>query len=297
MTRLARLEDQHLLRTIAAFPPEISDDQTNRAFYLSLAIVRHFLGAAWADEHVQDTGGSGYLRLDWNDKDRAQRQAYRILDLAEILFNLQRIDGFDECIQRMKDGDIEGTYAELDLGRMLFLDGLDFRFVSTSGNKGDDFDLEIVLTDGLSVCADAKCKIETTDYSENTVLNSLSHARQQFPPDKPSIIFVKLPPRWVAEVVDIKGRLTEVALRFLRGTGRVVSIKFYVSYIHWENGFVTHIQAFHEINNQFNRFDPSRNWDMFSESNDAQKPNHRGEFTDVPTRWRRLMYYPDGMPK
>jgi hypothetical protein len=170
-----RLEDRHLLKTIESFPPAIQNDRTSRTFYLSLAIVRHYLGPEWADEYVQDTGERGYVRLDWNGYH--QEQAYRIVDLAELLLNLQSIVGFDDCIKRMKSGDIEATYAELDLGRMLFQSDIDFRFVSTTGKKGDDYDLEIFLGDGTVLCADAKCKIEATDFSERTVANSLHQAR------------------------------------------------------------------------------------------------------------------------
>ena len=290
----ARLTDQHLLKTVASFPTEVRDDPTNRTFYLSLAVVRHFFGSEWADEHVQDNGQPGYVRLNWDDLTQKQIQAFRIVDLGELLFNLQHVGGFDECIKRMRDGNIEGTYAELDLGRMLYQSDIAFRFVVGSGKKGDDFDIEITFENDIVVCADAKCKIEATQFSEQTVLNSLHHARNQFPKNKPSIIFVKIPPRWLAERPDIKERLTKVADDFLRGTGRVVSVKYYISNIQWENGHVLHIQAFQEINNHnlINRFDPSRNWDMFEETDETSGPNGFENFSDVPIRWRRLIYYP-----
>jgi len=254
------------------------------------------LGNAWADEHVQDNGQSGYVRLNWRDRTQTQIQSFRIVDLGELLFNLQHTDGFDDCISRMQSGDIEATYAELDLGRMLYQSNLNFRFVTRSGKKGDDFDIEILLEDGTTVCADAKCKVETTEFSEQTVLNSLRHARGQFPTDKPSIVFVKVPPRWVGDDSNMKAILTKIANDFLRGTGRVVSVKYYVSNIQWEAGRVLHIQAFHEINNNYdiNRFDPSRNWDMFVETDTRFGPGGIENFSDVPERWQRLVYFPEG---
>jgi hypothetical protein len=297
MAPLARLTDQHLLKTVASFPAKVRDDPTSRTFYLSLAVVRHFLGNEWADEHVQDNGKPGYVRLNWRESPQHQIQSFRIVDLAELLFNLQHTDGFDDCIKRMQCGDIEGTYAELDLGRMLYQSDIDFRFVTRSGKRGDDFDLEIFFEDGTIVCADAKCKVEATEFSEQTVLNSLRYARGQFPKDKPSIIFVKVPPRWIGEDSNMKKILTKVTNDFLRGTGRVVSVKYYVSYIHWENGRVLHIQAFHEINNahELNRFDSSRNWEMFVEADTRFGPDGVENYSDVPERWRRLVYYPEGI--
>jgi hypothetical protein len=301
MAPVVRLTDRHLLNTIATFPLEIQHDPTSRTFYLSLAIAKHFFGRKWLDDHIEDTEQPGYLRLNWRDQIQAEIQSFRLVDFAELLFNLQYVDGFDDCIRKMRDGNIEGTYAELDLGRMLYQSSIEFRFVVTSGQKGDDFDIEISLNDGTVVCADAKCKIESTDFSERTVLNSLHDARTQFPDHRPSIIFMKVPPRWLIEHGGHTGAtkvlLTNVANKFLRGTGRVVSVKYYISFIHWEDGHVTHIQAFQEINNQnaINRFGPSRNWDMFEEANENIVPNESGEFSDVPQRWRRLIYYPQGL--
>lgn len=40
---------------------------------------------------------------------------FRVMDLAEVIYNLQSVPGFDECLTRMRDGDIEGTYASLIL--------------------------------------------------------------------------------------------------------------------------------------------------------------------------------------
>jgi hypothetical protein len=100
-------------------------------------------------------------------------------------------------------------------------------------------------------------------------MNSLHQARTQFPSDKPSIIFVKVPPRWLGEHPSLKADLAKVARDFLGGTGRIVSVKFYISRIFWADGIVSHIQAFDEINNDHpsNRFDCNRNWDMFAEAN------------------------------
>jgi hypothetical protein len=292
---VARITDKHLLKSLWNFPIEIVLNDTYRCFYLSLAVVKYFFGPEWCDEHLQDNGQSGYLTLRWRDQTDAEKQSFRIVDLAELLFNLQHVEGFDDCIQRMREGDIEGTYAELDFGRMLYTGSVDFRFVTPSGKKGDDFDIEIVLKDGIVVCADAKCKVEATEYSENSVRNSLNDARKQFPNDRPSIVFVKIPSSWFDQP-NIKYELTRIANEFLRGTGRVVSVKYYVEEIYWESGAIAHTLSFQEIDNIYpiNRFDPSRSWDMFAEADETATPNEIGEYSDVPKRWKRLMYFPKG---
>jgi hypothetical protein len=297
MAPLSRLTDQHLLKTLAGWPRELVEDHSQRAFWLSVAIAKYFFGQKWIDDHVRPERLPGFLRQDDEDKIRSEEQSYRMVDLAELLFNLQNVEGFDDCIDRMRQGFIEATYAELDLGRMLYLSETAFRFIKPQGKKENDYDIEIKLPDWPRVCADAKCKLETTDFTPNTVRNALDSARKQFPPDFPSIIFVKIPSRWRDFPQPVTDILYEVASEFLRQTGRIVSVKYYTSRIVWRDGAVTHVQAFKEFSNPGNRFDPKRNWNMFAESDETARPNEDGEFTDVPQRWRRLIYYPQGAPK
>jgi hypothetical protein len=295
MATILRLTDAHLIKTLASWPNEFIEDHSQRSFWLSIAIAKYFFGQDWIDEHVRPNGPAGFLRQDDQDKVRSEEQGYRIVDLAELLFNLQNVEGFDDCIDRMRHGLIEPTYAELDLGRMLYLSEVSFHFVKPQGKKENDYDIEISLPDWPRVCADAKCKLETTYFTPNTVRNALGTARKQFPPDLPSIVFMKVPSQWRDIPQPVTDVLYEVAAEFLRGTGRIVSVKYYTSRIVWRGGALTHVQSFKEFSNPRNRFDPNRNWNMFTEADEIASPNARGEFSDVPKRWRRLLYYPDGL--
>jgi hypothetical protein len=185
----------------------------------------------------------------------------------------------------MRHGNIEATYAELDLGRMLYAGGVDFRFVEPQLKKGFDYDVEIILPDGVSVCADAKCKIETTEFSEQTVMNSLIDARKQFPRDRPSAVFVKVPPAWFEQPHTGKS-LNEIAYEFLRTTRRIVSVKYYVSTLVYSERYLRHDHGFKEISNPRNKFDPYRDWNMFAD------PSSVGSWNGMPPRWRRLLFFP-----
>ena len=66
----------------------------------------------------------------------------------------------------------------------------------------------------------------------------LMGARKQLP-DRPSIIFVNVPSRWLEEP-NIGQELNDMANNFLRGTGRIASIKYYVSRLMYRNGALTH---------------------------------------------------------
>jgi hypothetical protein len=51
--------------------------------------------------------------------------------------------------------------AELNLGRMLYWHGIPLRYVERTGRQGDDYDVVFQFQNGMSGCADAKCKVET----------------------------------------------------------------------------------------------------------------------------------------
>jgi hypothetical protein len=286
MGKLVPIEDINLLAAIAKFPPDWRDNDSKRSFWLAVAIVKYFLGEEWLGEHVSpERTEPGFLRVTAGESTETQISTFKVVDFAELLWNLQGTDGIGTCIQRLKQGVIEATYAELDLGRMLYCGGVNFRFVEPQQKMGFDYDIEITLADGMVVCADAKCKVEATDFSVDTVRRSLEKARKQFPNDRPSIIFVKVPARWLKQSspgVSLNG----IAEKFLSGTGRIVSVKFYFSDIVYAGNMLTHDHVFKEISNPRNRFDPDRNWNMFSE------PPPQSGWNGMPQRWKRLLFFP-----
>jgi hypothetical protein len=291
MPEKIRVRDHHLHNIMANLAPEYLRDDTARSFVISIGIIKHYFGEEWLARHVSpENPAPGFLRTYAGRDERAQLSLFRVIDFAELLFNLQEIDGFDYCIEQMRQGNIEGTYAELDFGRMLRASNIEFRFVVRSGVKGSDYDIEITLSDGLKLCADAKCKIETTEFSEQTVRNSLKRAVDQMPKNQPGIIFLKVPSSWFNELPAAR-ELLAVGQRFLRGsTRRIVSIKFFMTHQVWRDGMLTQSHGFKEISNPNNRFDPNRNWDMFAE------PNPNPTWNGMPPGWRRLAFYPKDGP-
>jgi len=290
MGEIIRINEQHLLNTIAKFPSEILKDDSKRSFWLSIAIIKYFFGPEWLERHVSvENPEPGFFRVIAGHGAPTQLSTFRIVDFAELLFNLQNIEGFDGCIDRMRRGNLEATYAELDFGRLLYSSGAVFRFVQPQQKKGADYDIEITMADGTTVCADAKCKIETTEFSGETVLNTLDHARKQFPKDRPSAIFVKIPQKWL-EKPATGAVLNQLAQQFLRGTQRVVSIKLYVGHVHYSDGSLTQSHNFHEISNPNNRFDAKRDWNMFAE------PHPTASWNGMPLRWKRILFFPKDGP-
>ena len=260
---------------LARTRPELIADRGRRHFVLFMYILRKLVGSYWAEKNITGSaqgseklpGPRGYLELDFSADEIRETKTLRLYDLAEIIFNLQTVEGFDECMRRLRTasgGQVEATYAELQVAKLLYVHDMDFRFVVPSGKKGDDYDFEIKFSGGWVACADAKCKIETTTVDPNSVRSSLEQARQQLPPDRPGIIFVKVPQHWFQNRETMVQSLRDIATDFLRGTGRVVSIKFYVEIAHIDSAtqMVLHRHAVDELNNPNARFE-RKYWDIF----------------------------------
>jgi hypothetical protein len=290
MVERNRIDQQALQETFDQIPERFN--AATQSFALASAIVRGFFSEEWFDRHVMPSKRKpGFLTMNETNAAATDMSAYRIMDLAELLYNLQHVAGFDECIKRMRDGDLEGTYAELDFGRMLYIHKINFRYVIPSGVKGHSYDVLIRYPNGLTVCADAKCKAEATEFSAKTIDDTLEKARSQLPDDQPGIVFVKLPPRWM-EITNCADVCGAVARDFLRTTKRVVSVKYYSAPIMFIDGSLRIQHAFMEISNPITDFGHFKDWDIFDTY--AMHPDWKN---GMPTWWQRIMFYPDGVPR
>jgi hypothetical protein len=286
-----RMSFEQLQRGYASLPPEVRINGQTESLALASGVLRSFMDADWVERHiVSDNRKKGFLSIDESEPDRREISFFRVMDLAEVVYNLQSVPGFDECITRMRDGDIEGTYAELDFGRMLHLNQVPFRFVVPQGATGRDYDIEIMYPDGVIASADAKCKIEGTEFSENTIKNTLNKARKQLPDDMLGIVFVKLPPSWISDGDRVSTSLN-TARDFLRGTRRVVSVKFYSSPISLATNVLRHDHAYKEVSNPQTDFGDHKDWNIF------RKFDLPPEFNGMPPHWQRIIFFPDGKPR
>lgn len=286
-----RMSFQQLQRGFDSLPPEVRQNGQTESLALASGVLRAFMNADWVERHVVSDGRKkGFLSIDESDPIRREMSFFRVMDLAEVIYNLQPVPGFDECITRMRDGDIEGTYAELDFGRMLYLNKVPFRFVVPQGATGSDYDVEVEYPNGVIAAADAKCKIESTDFSENTITNTLGKARKQLPDTSPGIVFVKVPPRWISDPESV-ARMLEVARSFLRGTRRVVSVKYYSSPITIADNMLRHDHAYKEISNPATDFGNDVDWSIF------KKFILPPEMNGMPAHWQRIIFFPDGKPR
>jgi hypothetical protein len=266
----SRISFPDLMETARTFPDEVRANANRQIFTLAASIIRHFFGQQWYEVHIiQDAANSrpaGFLRLDFSSDFERERKTARFLDFAEMLFNLQHIDGFDDRIDQMRTGQIEATFAEFDFARFLYLHDIAFRFVEASGVKGEDYDCAIQYADGREACADAKCRLEGTELRPETIRNSLNKARtNNLPADKPGIVFVKVPQDWL-EQQEVRIGIRDVVKSFLRNTERIVSVVVYANVLAVaENTMMLMRHRFEEYPNLRHRFDMSKSWTLFKD--------------------------------
>jgi hypothetical protein len=108
---------------------------------------------------------------------------------------------------------------------------------------------------------------EGTGIRADTVRNSLDKARRNnLPPDKPGIIFVKVPQTWF-EQHAVRKRICEVVEKFLRVTKRVVSVVVYATVVMEVPGqqMMLMRHRFHEFLNPSHRFDVGKAWALFKD--------------------------------
>ena len=267
--RPPRIATTDLQAIIDGFPREVHEEPGRLMFTLAVKIIRHYLGQQWYEEHIfQDSGQTrppGFLRMNFSRGFEGERVNARRLDLAETLFNLQHIEGFDDRVDQLRRGDIESTIAELDLARFLYVHDVAFKFVVPVGERGEDFDFAVSYDDGREACVDAKCRLEATEVRAETIRNSLNKARQNnLPANRPGIIFVKVPPRWL-EDHSVRDATHEVVKGFLRNSGRVVSVILYAIAVSAmsEGALVLMRHRFDELPNPSHRFEMAKNWTLF----------------------------------
>ena len=201
--------------------------------YLRLAIGNEWTNQVAFAQHPkvgrERRSARDYMRSKSAETGDRFRYQQRVLRLAELLANLHAVEGMDARIDDLRAGKLEDTLAELEVGAFLRRRGLEFRFITTSGTKGSDYDGELRLHDGVRVPCEIKCKVESTSATKASVLNALKAARTQLPADHPGVVYLKIPEPWLSELDTM---VTPAASEFLAGTSRVVAVTIIWEQLH-----------------------------------------------------------------
>jgi hypothetical protein len=232
-----RIEEQHLRNIIAiGVKQDSSRDEVDLRYFLATIVLRHYLGTAWCDECVKpdqsavsrgSRAGRLFLRTGFDTYEDRYRHGNRVERLAQLLYKLQDVPGIADRRASIQEGKVESTYAELEFAWHFVLRDIPIGFRDRSGVKGNDYDFD--AGDGASaVCCEVKCKLESTDLGENTIINALKTARQQVPADRPAIIGVKIPESWISDS-SLRGAFESAVKAFFRNSERTVAVA-----VRWE---------------------------------------------------------------
>lgn len=231
---MKKLTEDHLRQFVADFERAAGTRASNlvRLYLVAAEALVNYLSPEWAAKHVFSTADPNtFLRP--NPvllPDRFKHQD-RVISLAEMIFNFQAVEGVEERVKIiLSAGDVESTVAELEGAKLLYRGGLVFRFVSPSGPRGSNYDVEIDLP-GMEVPCEMKCKLEATDLGSKTIKDTLNTARSQLPTDGPGVVFVKIPESWVQSTEIVEG-VSSALQEVFRNTGRISLVVF-----HWEEWY------------------------------------------------------------
>ena len=268
-------------------PPEHRSD-----FTLCFAIIASKMGIEWLKKHFDpDSTKPGIFKLSEGVGEEEATRNFRAIDLAECLLNLKDIEGLDDCLAQMKEAENpEAGLAELHVAKMLYVNQWPFRFVKPQGNRGNDYDLEIICHNQLR-CGDAKCKIESTAISSDTITSTLKNARTQLPPDGAGVFFIKFPQQWMfsPDWERIAGR--GAANFFAMGTQRLASVVFYVEPLTYRDGVIGQGHFYLEVMNPRHKLARAFDWHLF----ERWKPPPVAPNT-MPSFYYRLANFPRWIP-
>lgn len=287
-------------------PYRLTESHSARADKLAIAVLQKFFGPEWIEEYVSSVSKDRFLQLDFSTPLARETSRMRRILFAEMLYNLQHVKEFHTCVTEIAGGQIESTYAALDVARMITTmavdKGITFRFVTPSGLKKRDYDLSIAHSEGVQMRAETKCKLEETKISLRTIEQSLSDAKKQLPERVPGIVFVKVPRRWIDDETFADG-MRKLALRFLARSPSIVSIKYYMALItrneETDGGeTVGEIVAFYEQANENHRFKhlKGRDLHMFPSTPPAAPPS-KMQYNGMPSTWQRLVVWTTNLSK
>lgn len=243
-SHVEKLTKDHLtivIQTFAKSPPS-GADETFLTYGLATEVLRFFLGNEWTNENVfsvhphvspPNRTGRQFLKTDSTEAEEQFRHMQRVTTLAEILFNLQDTEGLKHRISIMHHHDLEAALGEMECAGLLGAPALQFRFVTPSGVKGEDYEGEIVTSANRIVACEMKSRTDQRSPTKQTVWNTLEHARKQVPKGKPAIVLLKIPEVWLEEW-GIKNAIEAAIDKLFRQSHRIVAIVFT-----WEEWYST----------------------------------------------------------
>jgi hypothetical protein len=112
--REGKLTVEKMRDEVTQFPEHVRTDPALFAHYTYFRVIAYFLGEEWLKRYVLPTAKrKSYLFPNFDVENRNKFYLIDVINLADLLFNLQYVDGFDACLKQLMSGVIESTMSEL----------------------------------------------------------------------------------------------------------------------------------------------------------------------------------------
>lgn len=210
----------------SAFPNQEMD------FYrlvLATEILKKIIGKTWVNQCV-------FKEHDKRDKRNNDTFKYlesnnlgfqwqeRVFRLADRLYNLRNTKNIHLIVDKIRQGEFLSSYSEIDAATHLKKRCIRFEFVEPKGKKTQDFDIRIL--ESITVNCEVKKKIDSTEFSEKTIKNTLSTANKQLPKNNYGLIVIQIPKNWL-EIRKINEEIMNVINPFFkRNSQHLIGILF-----------------------------------------------------------------------
>ena len=200
------------------------DAPEQRAYNTAVRVLTEVFGSTWVKRHLARTdSGNGFFYNNFANEEEAAQHLFRITTLAEILVNLQPVRGYAACVARMQtSAQIEPKFAELEVGKLLYLFGVGFELDSALNNHG----LVVEPANEPGICAETGRTIEAGEPREPEIAQLLDEAQAALPPDQPGIIFLKVPTHWLTGDATASAA-ADIARRWLDDAAGAASVVYY----------------------------------------------------------------------
>lgn len=198
-----------------------------RQYGAAVYVLGTILGGEWVDRHLLPSNRrrATFLAPEITDDCDGYKHQDRVVALAEILLNLQDVDGFDGRLPKWRTESAETVLGEAEGLRLLYRAGILTR-LPLEGTDGR-FDAEVICGGTILAC-EVKTKLASTELSEATIEKSLATARRQLPAGLPGIVILKIPESWT-RVAATPHPLELAVVGALSASSRIVAVL-----VHWE---------------------------------------------------------------
>ncbi|HKC14697.1 MAG TPA: hypothetical protein VKC89_01895 [Patescibacteria group bacterium] len=182
------------------------------SFSAGLKILKKVFGDEWVNKNIgkQKTKSD----IDWYFAIQNGSIPFRIIQLANYLFNLCERPGFDARIKTFKSIPLKSLMFEL-YAAFGIKEEIGLKFVKESGVMGKDYDFNI-KTDGEIYNCEVEYVYDDPQKTLKTISNKLNHAKKQLPRNSNGIILLRAPNYLIDE-----NKLQEIINGLFRNTSRV----------------------------------------------------------------------------